>query len=119
MQALIGLPEIESQIIIQEMILLNLTPYPLRTARNPIFLARISCLTIVIGQPPEDLLVIEEMLKIQTDPIEHSGLLALLDYVEGAGLQREVLFGLFVMRIGQKICEATGAGSQPPGCVEP
>jgi hypothetical protein len=34
MQALIGLPEIESQIIIQEMILLNLTPYPLRTARN-------------------------------------------------------------------------------------
>jgi len=34
MQALIGLPEIESQIIIQEMILLNFAPYPLRTARN-------------------------------------------------------------------------------------
>jgi hypothetical protein len=56
-------------------------------------------LTVVIRQPPEDLLVIEEMLKIQTDPLEHSGLLALLDYVEGPRLQREVLFGLFVMRI--------------------
>jgi hypothetical protein len=30
-------------------------------------------------------------------------LLALLNYVEGAGLQREVIFGLFVMIIGQKI----------------
>jgi hypothetical protein len=74
-------------------------------------------LTAVIGQLPEDLLVIEEMLKIQTDPLEDSGLLALLDYVEGARLQREVLFRLFVMKIGQKICEATGAGSQPPGYV--
>ena len=34
MQASIGLPEIESQIIIQEMILLNFAHYPLRTARN-------------------------------------------------------------------------------------
>ena len=66
----------------------------------------ISCLTVLVCQLPEVLLVIEEMLKIQTYPLEHSGLLALLDYVEGAELQRKVLFGLFVFRIGQKFCEA-------------
>jgi hypothetical protein len=55
------------------------------------------------------------MLKIQTDHFEQYCLLALLNYVEGAGLQREVLFGLFVIGIGQKICEAIGAWSQPPG----
>jgi hypothetical protein len=72
-------------------------------------------LTVLVGQFPEVLLVIEEMLKIQTDHFEQYCLLALLNYVEGAGLQREVLFGLFVIGIGQKICEAIGAWSQPPG----
>jgi len=58
--------------------------------------------------------VIEEMLKIQTESLEHGDLLKLLDHVEGAGLLREVLFGLFVMRIGQKICEATGGAESEP-----
>ena len=54
-----------------------------------IFLARTSCLTVVIRQPPEDLLVIEEMLKIETEPLEHSGLLALLDLPKVLGCREK------------------------------
>jgi len=46
-------------------------------------------LTVVIGQFPEEFLVIEEMLKIETEPLEHSGLLALLDLPKVLGCREK------------------------------
>jgi len=73
-------------------------------------------LTVVIGQLPEDLLVIEEMLKIQTDPLENSGLLLFWTMSKMLGC-REKSFLDYHNENWAKICGATGAGSQPPGCV--